>query len=115
MAKNKVLSLSTSKFDRPIVEIEVDGETHEYEMRAPEELSIAMMKEIKSISQAEKDAKTEDDIEALADLQVRGVKTVMVDLPDEVIESLTFGMMGQIVQTFGGLVGNAKPASEQTS
>lgn len=82
----KVLSLSTTEFNRPIITI--DGT--EYKMRAPEELTVAMQKRLEEASSSE-------DETAL----IGQVRVVMADpIPDEVFEKLGIVQLGAILRVF---------------
>lgn len=81
----KVLTLSTTEFDRPIITI--DGT--DYQLRAPEELTIPMQKRLEAAS-------SEDDASL-----VEQVKIVMADpIPDETLDKLGLVQLGAILRVF---------------
>src|SRR5690606_27340038 len=81
----KVLTLSTTEFDRPIITI--DGT--DYQLRAPEELTIPMQKRLEA-------AASEDDASL-----VEQVKIVMADpIPDETLDKLGLVQLGAILRVF---------------
>lgn len=81
----KVLTLSTTEFNRPVISI--DGA--DYQMRAPEELTVAMQKRLEA-------AQTEDDASL-----VEQVKIVMADpIPDETLDKLGLVQLGAILRVF---------------
>ena len=81
----KVLTLSTTEFDRPTIEI--DGTA--YQMRAPEELTVTMQKRLEAAS-------TEDDTSL-----VEQVRVVMADeIPAETLDKLGLVQLGAILRVF---------------
>ena len=91
----KILTLSTTEFVRPVVSI--DGE--EYQMRAPEELTVAMQRDIsKTVTQ---DTESDEDIFETQDGSLAmKVRVVMVGMPDEVLAKLSPFQKGQILRVF---------------
>lgn len=114
MAKKQALSLSTTEFERPVVLI--DGE--EYEMRSPDELSTAMMRELVGVQKQIEHASEAEDVDAQVDElegAIRGgVNLVMPGLPDEIHSKLTFGHQSKIVNTFLALM-KGEPDEEDES
>lgn len=102
----KILTLSTTDFDRPSVTI--DGES--YQMRAAEELSVPMIRRLTDLSKRISEQKEE--VELMAEAVAESVSVVMVDLPDEVRDKLTIRQQGKIVETFSGLVADDNAASK---
>ena len=94
MADN-VLNLSTTEFDRPTITI--DGDT--FEMRAPEELSIKRVRRMSEIAESLKNT-DDQDIDGVAAGVSDQLDMVMVDLPDDVKESLTLGQQAKILKAF---------------
>ena len=88
----KVLSLSTTEFDRPVILI--DGA--EFQMRAPEELTVAMQRALEKAAETREQSSLEEDDESLSK-QVRGV---MVSIPDEVLAKLSLMQKVQILRVF---------------
>lgn len=109
--KTPALSLSSTEFDRPVIEI--DGES--YEMRASDELSAPMMRRMieigKRIEGAQEVPDAESRVDAMAESIMQAVDTVMVDLPAEVRDRLTIRQHSRIVETFTKLASDEKPAS----
>lgn len=114
MADN-VLTLSTTEFDRPPVEI--DGER--YEMRSPDELSTKLLTEMiavgKALSAIDKIEDAEESVAALQAQMNRGLAVCMVDLPDEVRDRLSLMQQRRIVEVFSDLLSDAKDKSPAPS
>lgn len=114
MAKKQALSLSTTEFDRPVVLI--DG--NEYEMRSPDELSTAMMRELVGVQKQMEHAKDAKDADAQVDELEAGIRSgvalVMPGLPEEIHAKLTFGHQSKIVNTFLALM-KGEPDEEDES
>lgn len=97
----EVLALSTTEFDRPF--LTVDGE--HYDMRAPDEVTVAMQMEIKEIVDAAT-ASGEVDNPQLNDATLnKQVRVLMVDMPDEVVARLTPVQKLKILRAFFTLFG----------
>lgn len=103
---DQVLSLSTTKFDRPT--INVDGVS--YEMRSRQELSVQMMLRMQELGTEESENGDVDLIERAAAL-ADAVDVVIVDFPKEVRDKLVFGQHLEIVQAFNKLIGDDNPVS----
>lgn len=96
----KVLSLSTTEFDRPIITI--DGA--EYKMRAPEELTVAMQKRLEKAAEG-------DDAEL-----ANQVRIIMADeIPAETLDKLGLVQLGAILRVFTQRLYQPTPAAAGTS
>lgn len=109
---DQVLSLSTTEFDRPTVAI--DGES--YEMRAPEEMSVALLRAMQETLEDLDNVDEGSDIEDVASAIGKQLEIVMPDLPGDVKEKLTFGQQKLILETFRALSADGSRAlSGETS
>jgi hypothetical protein len=97
------LTLSTTDFDRPTVVI--DGEP--YQMRAEDELSVAMIRRLTALGE---DLRAEGaELEHKAEAIAASVDVVMVDFPAEVRDKLTIRQQSKIIEVFSEL---ARPKND---
>jgi hypothetical protein len=108
-----VLSLSTTDFDRPLVEI--DGKM--YEMRNPDELTPPLVRktmeaEVMMEAASDESASNIERFDATAAGIAQLVDTVMVDLPEAVRDKLSTRQQMRIVSTFNKLGADDKTPSQ---
>ena len=108
---SRVLDLSTTDFDRPIVRI--DGV--DYEMRSVDELSVPLIKRLQKLGVIA--ASGDADLETIDGWLNEALDIIMVSLPTNVRDRLSLTHKRRIVGTFSKEVGEkmispaASPAS----
>lgn len=99
-SNGRLLDLSTTDFDRPTVRI--DGV--DYEMRSSDEMSPRQYVRLIAVGRAltDLDASEEGSLQKCADLLEENVRLLMVDVPDDVVEKMTPGLVRKLNDFFVG-------------
>lgn len=112
--ESTLLDLSTQDFERS--NIRIDGTL--YALRSPHELRLPQVKRVNAVSSRLSKMQMDDDPEQAIDELDSALNEVlsilMVDLPDEVRDQLSFSHKTAILQAFSGLVAE-EAAGDPTS
>jgi hypothetical protein len=110
----RILDLSTTQFDRPIVRI--DGV--DYEMRSVDEISVPLIKRLQKLGA---DAEGGADLELVDGWMNEAMDIIMVSLPTNVRDRLSLTHKRRIIESFTREVGEkmntpaASPASSAST
>ena len=115
-SKNVVLNLSTTDFERPVAVIDGD----EYEMRAPEEMSRALRRELQASidridSSASGDIDTQEGANEVFDAIESAVKVCMPDLPEDVLGRLPISHQERIITGFLAMLRGGDPSNPEST
>lgn len=105
MAPKTLLELTTDAPERSA--IKVDGKT--YELRSRDDLGLKEDAEFRRLMKEFADAQPGQDWEKMASFLNSMVKTVVIDIPDEVLAKLSDGKKLKIIEAFTQEVGASRP------